>query len=63
MACSNDKCNRDAYDSLDVIVVTVDGDAVCNKHCQQKYEKQKARFFGEIINDDTEFNSWILGEI
>lgn len=59
MRCSNENCKENPDNSLSVIVVTCDGDLVCDARCKREYEKQKAIFFSEVVHDDKKFNQWM----
>jgi len=41
------------------ILLGCDGDFVCSKKCNQKYEDDKKHFFDNVINDDKKFNKWM----
>ena len=55
-------CNKKIENELDMVLISADGDFVCNKKCQEDYEKEKDRFYSEIIHSDEKFNKWIIGQ-
>ena len=44
-----------------MIRVTIDGDFVCDKKCEEAYVKERDRFFNSIVNDDNKFDRWMRG--
>ena len=58
--CANETCDKNPLISPTKIVVTIDGDFVCGEDCKEKYEQQKAKFFGETIHSEIKFNAWII---
>ena len=45
------------------ILVSADGDFVCNEKCQKDYECEKAKFFNEIVYSEEKTKQWLLGKI
>lgn len=45
-----------------MILINADGDFVCDKKCQEDYEKERDLFFSEIIHSDEKFDKWITGQ-
>ena len=62
MMCANENCKKDPLENHEHRVVTCDGDFVCNAECEQEYEKQKARFFNEIVHCPEKTKAWLMGE-
>lgn len=56
--CVNDKCNNNALNSINAVLVNVDGDFACCPKCKEEYEKQKEEFFANIGNDEW-YNKWL----
>jgi hypothetical protein len=56
MKCVNNKCLVDPSNSIDSIVVNIDGDMACCPHCKMEYEKQRNEFFNNIGNDEYYYN-------
>ncbi len=52
MKCCNEKCNKNLIDSINPIVVTIDGDMVCDEKCKIEFEKQRDDFFNNIADDN-----------
>ncbi len=50
-------CQGDA-DVLGAILISPDGDFVCNKKCKEEYEKKRDKFFNETIHDDKKMTQW-----
>ena len=63
MSCANENCNNNALDSMDRIVVSIDGDFVCNQKCKEEYEKQRDYFFNVIIHSEKLTKKYLLGEL
>jgi len=42
-----------------MFMVNEDGDFACSTECKQAYEKERARFFNEIVHDDKKFERWM----
>ena len=40
------------------VLVSVDGDSVCDKICEHEYIKEKEIFFSETIHDDKKMEKW-----
>ena len=59
--CMNDKCDRDPFESMYAVAVTVDGDFVCNSKCKAEFEKQRNHFFDNIIQDEGRCERWLRG--
>ena len=59
--CVNNKCNKRALDNINHICVTQDGDFVCDKNCKIEYEKQKYKFFNQIIHDERKTLDYLNG--
>lgn len=56
------QCGENAEKHGTEILINSDGDFVCSEKCKQQYEKERERFFNEIINDDKKFNNWMLSK-
>ena len=61
--CWNDNCNKDPERSSSQIFVGLDGDSVCNRHCEKEYNKQKAHFFNDIVHSAEKTEDWLMGKI
>lgn len=55
MKCFN--CHKEITDEREIILVSQDGDFVCNEKCKQEYERKKEEFFNNI-GDDVWYNNW-----
>lgn len=60
--CVNENCNKDPLNSINSIVVSIDGDFACSPECKAKYERQKAHFFNHIVHDEGRCERWLRGE-
>lgn len=61
MKCAH--CRKEIDNELTMILINVDGDFVCNQACKEGYEKEKDRFFNEIILSEEKTRAWLMGEI
>ena len=61
MTCMNTNCNNDPLSSPNAIVVSIDGDFVCDSHCKKLYETEKKKFYEEVLPNDAKFNNWLVG--
>lgn len=52
-------CKKDAERFGTAILLNQDGDFVCSEDCKLKYNREKDKFFNEIIHDDSKFFSWL----
>ena len=57
--CVNEKCHHDPQDSLDMVVVTIDGDMACCPACKREYENQRDHFLNDVLPDDQKYKEWI----
>lgn len=48
---------------LNMVLVSIDGDFVCDKKCEEEYEEEKAHFLNVTIHDDTLYDQWLYGGI
>ena len=48
---------------LDMVLISADGDFVCDKKCKEDYKKEKAHFLNVTIHDDTLYDQWLYGGI
>lgn len=55
-------CKKKIENELDMILISADGDFVCSKECQEGYEKEKDRFFSEIVHDEEKCRNWLMGQ-
>lgn len=60
--CINTKCNKNPLDSVTAILVSQDGDFVCNEHCKKEYEEQRDHFFNEICHSEEATEKWLMGK-
>ena len=58
--CANEECNKDPFDSMNMLSVNCDGDMACDGQCKKEYEKQRDHFFDNIGNDNF-YNNWLNG--
>ena len=47
--------------SGDGILISPDGDFVCNEKCKRGYEKERDYFFDVLIHNDNKMEAWLLG--
>ena len=59
--CRNDYCDEDAMLSNKQIRVSIDGDYVCDEHCNKRHLEQKDKFFNETVHNEQLFKDYILG--
>jgi len=45
----------------DGVLISVDGDFVCDDNCKKEFEEQKDDFFNRIMNEEL-FKKWLTGE-
>lgn len=57
MKCSH--CQNEIKDGQTIIPITCDGDFVCSIECKSLWERERDRFFNEVINDDQKFEDWM----
>ena len=43
------------------VLISADGDFVCDKICEHNYIKEKEVFFTEIVNSETKTKEWLEG--
>lgn len=60
--CVNERCSNDPMSSLNAICVSVDGDFACCEECKKEYEKQRDRFFNQIIMSPDLTIAYLLGK-
>ena len=60
--CMNNKCNANPLNSMYSIIVTMDGDMVCDKKCNEEYTKQKKHFFDVTCHSEELTTEYLLGE-
>jgi len=51
-------CSKVIIDETNAISVSPDGDFVCNKGCQELYDKSRQYFFDVIIADNKRYQEW-----
>ena len=56
------QCRKDIVDEQKMILISCDGDVVCNPTCARAYQAEKAHFFNEIVHDEKKFADWMNGE-
>lgn len=61
MNCVNDTCDNNPDHSIDMMIVSIDGDMACNKKCKAAHDKQRDHFYNDIVSDDIKFRKWMLG--
>ena len=42
------------------ILISQDGDFVCDEKCKEKYEKERDYFFNNIVHSEKETKNWLL---
>jgi hypothetical protein len=52
-------CYKEIEDESNMVLISVDGDFVCNKVCEKEYKKERAHFLDVIIHDDVLYDKWI----
>lgn len=60
LRCSN--CGGNA-DTLDAVLLNIDGDFACSKKCAREYEAEKNRFFNCIATSEQRTEDWLRGKI
>lgn len=60
MTCKCFHCNK-PLPELGSILISPDGDFVCNEKCKRGYEAEKKHFFDNVVNDDKKFEEWMYG--
>lgn len=60
--CVNTNCTKDPFNSINAIVVSIDGDFACSPECKAAYERQKDHFYKHIAPNERRFEKWMLGE-
>jgi len=53
------QCCKEISDGDTIIPMTPDGDFACGLICKVRYEKERDRFFNEIVHDDKKFEEWM----
>jgi len=61
MRCMNEKCNKNPFDSPNMMVFSIDGDMCCNQQCYDEARKQMDYFCSTILPDDEKFAEWLEG--
>jgi hypothetical protein len=56
--CVNEDCKNDPLNSMNAVIVSIDGDMACCPECKRKYESQKRHFLDHVIQDDKKFKEW-----
>ena len=56
--CVNEKCKKNALNSIDAVLVTTDGDFACCEACAREYRKQRDHFFNTIVYDEDKMKDW-----
>lgn len=59
MICA--QCNEPIIDESKMIMVTADGDFVCDDDCRRAWEKAKEHLFNDILPSESATESWLLG--
>jgi hypothetical protein len=62
MRCSNENCTKDPLESLWYIVVSIDGDSVCDEQCRKEYEKQKEYFLNVTVQSEKLTTEYLTGK-
>ncbi len=44
------------------VLISADGDFVCDKICEHDYIKEKEIFFNEIVHSESKTKAWLLGK-
>jgi hypothetical protein len=55
-------CGNEIKDELKAILMSSDGDFVCDEKCKKKWEDEIEEFHKTIGNDPERFERWLLGE-
>ena len=56
-------CDKEIILEYKAILLSCDGDFVCDENCKKKWYKDMNRFYAEIAPDPKKFEQWMLGEI
>lgn len=44
------------------IIISIDGDFVCDEECRAAHTKEMDHFFSDIVHDEKKVERWIQGE-
>lgn len=55
-------CGGDVEKHINPILISPDGDFVCDETCKKNYENERDKFFNDIIHDDKKFENWLLSK-
>lgn len=58
--CSNENCDKNPLDSPIHIIINTDGDAVCDRDCEQAYKQQRDHFFDVTIHSEELTRDYLL---
>jgi len=51
-------CHKE-MDELNMVLISVDGDFVCNKKCEKQFKKDRDHFLNVTIHDDNLYSNWL----
>lgn len=57
--CANEKCNNDPTNSMNTVIINIDGDLACCPECKTKYEEQRDNFFNNIVQSESATLAWL----
>lgn len=58
--CCNENCRREVPE-YGAVLISCDGDFVCNEKCKREYEGQRDRFFSNLENPNFNLGDWMTG--
>ena len=53
-------CKKEIENDLDMKIIGIDGDVVCDQDCKEAFEKERERFFNEVIHSEQAFFDWMV---
>lgn len=60
MKCS--ACNKEIKNENSMILISCDGDFVCDKKCKTEYTQKRKEFYKTVINNPRKFEKWLFSE-
>jgi len=61
MTCKCFHCSK-PLPEYGAILISQDGDFVCNERCKRGYETEKQHFFDNIVGDAQKTKDWLMGK-
>tara|TARA_Y100000310_G_C20514350_1_gene730438 strand:- start:144 stop:338 length:195 start_codon:yes stop_codon:yes gene_type:complete len=56
------KCKKEIIYEYKAILISCDGDFVCDENCKKNYIIERDRFFNDIIVSEDKCKEWLLGK-